>query len=88
MNKYLEPGAGCSETAVSYLECRSVGGKYICPYCNNVVPQNQGFIKGYTIHLRQVTFRTARDREAAAKVASRSGSSSNSSSIASGGGSG
>ena len=35
MNKYLEPDAGCSESAVSYLECRTVGGKYICPYCNN-----------------------------------------------------
>ncbi len=72
MNKYLDPDRGCPKPAVSYLECKMVGGKYFCPYCNKVVPHSQGIKKGYTRHLGQVTCKKA--REAAAKAASSSGS--------------
>ena len=67
MNKYLDPDTGSPTPAVSFLECKLVGGKYICPYCRNVVPHTQGIKKGYTRHLGQVNCKKV--REAAGKAA-------------------
>ena len=74
MNKYLDPDSGSPTPAVSFLECKLVGGKYICPYCSNVVPHTQGIKKGYTRHLGQVTCKKV--REAAGKAAPSSSSAS------------
>jgi uncharacterized Zn-finger protein len=79
MNKYLDKDSDILKPVVQYLECRTVGDKYVCPYCTKEVKNNsQGIKKAYNRHLGNKSCIQA--REAAAKVAS--------SSSASGGGGG